>query len=179
MHLNEGYKMKINLIAQLKKNKEFFDGFIEGDEKILYGGKSLLFYAIGKHDLESRYAICNFLIDKGIDVTLLNTEHASALHSLLGQNEHDLNETIKLCKRLIGAGVDINVLDSKNRLAIQEIINMAYNDDELRPLYDLWFSQPNIDCTTKNFMGYSPLDIIKERPNRKVLYERLFQNAGK
>jgi len=168
--------MKINLIAQLKKKKEFFDNFVKGDEKIVYGGKSLLFYAIGNHDLESRYAICSFLVDEGIDVTSLNTEHASALHSLLAQNEHDLDETINLCKRFIGAGVDINILDCKNRLAIQEIINMAFNDDELMPLYDLWFSQPRIDCTTKNFMGYSPLDISKERPNRKVLYERLLQN---
>lgn len=114
---------------------------------------------------------------RNINENSLNTEHASALHSLLAQNEHDLNETISLCKRFIEAGADINVLDSKNRLAIQEIINMAYNDDELMPLYDLWISQPNIDCTTKNFMGYSPLDIIKKRPNRKVLYERLLQNT--
>ena len=30
--------MKINLIAQLKNKKEFFDNFVKGDEKIVYGG---------------------------------------------------------------------------------------------------------------------------------------------
>jgi len=165
--------MRINITAQLKDKDEFFKIYQEGDEKVLYNGKSLLHFALSNNDPSSRYEISVFLLDKGTEAKTLNEEHQSCLHALLGSHKHILTQTIELCRRLIEEGVDINILDDRKILALQWIINMTFSDDELEPLYDLWFSQPYVDCTTKNFRGYSPMDLAGKISNRAKLYERM------
>jgi len=169
--------MNIDLIAELKTSKEFFEEYKLEDEKKIYWGKSLIFYSVANTDLESRYTISNFLLDKGVDVTLITKDNDSVLHYLLDQREHDLNETINLCKKFIELGADINALDNKKVLALQRIINMGFADLELEPLYDIWFSQPNIDVTTKNFKGVAPIELVQKFPNRCALYERMKKYA--
>ncbi|MBC6310993.1 ankyrin repeat domain-containing protein [Listeria sp. FSL L7-1582] len=165
--------MNIDLVAKLKTKDEFDKVYKTGDELSLYKGKNLLYYSLTNKNLDSRYSISIFLIDKGIDISILNAENETTLHVLLAQVKHNLNQTVILCQKLIEMGVDINILDSQNRLALQYIVNMKHTDAELKPLYDLWFSQANIDLATKNKMGYSPLDLAKKLPFRTELVERM------
>jgi uncharacterized protein len=165
--------MDISLVAKLKKEKDFLAMYSEGDEKKMYKGKGLLFYSICNNDLDTRYKISNFLIDKESDVTGVNEENETLLHVLLSRANHKLDETIKLCARIIEGGADINVLDSKNRSASQYLINMKYDDEELEPLYNIWLSQPNININVRNDWGKTPIDIAKTMPYRKKLLERL------
>lgn len=163
--------MNVDLIAQLKTEKEFFEVYREGDEKKLYDGKSLLFYAIGNHNSNARYIISNFLLDKGVDALGFNEEHESVFHVLMSRDDHDISKTVALCERLIRLGVDINTLDKKNRSALQWMIQLEYSDEELMPLYQLWFSQPCTCCETKNAWGKAPMDFALSRPHRKQLVE--------
>lgn len=165
--------LNIDLIARMKLKEEFFKSFQEGDQFKKYNGRNLIFYSLGNTDLSSRYEISNFLIDNGVDVKCLNDEHESVLHVLLGQVKHDLEKTIILCKRFIDEGVDINTLDSKNRVAFQYILNMKYSDEQLKPLYDLWFSQSYVEITIPNFWGLTPIDLAKKLPYRKIILEKM------
>lgn len=165
--------MNIDLIAQLKPKEVFFENYHDGDELKKYNGESLIFYSLANTDLDSRYEISKFLINKNVDVTSSGKDNISPLHILLGQVKHNLAETIELCGDLIKRGSDINILDSRDRTAFQYIINMKFLDEELEPLYELWFSQPYVELTIPNAWGYTPIDLAKKLPHRKQLVKRM------
>lgn len=164
---------KINLIAMMKKKDDFFGAFIEGDQFKDYSGTSLVFWSLGNTSLDSRYCISNFLLDKGVNVKCVGEANESVLHVLLGQVKHDIEKTVMLCERFINKGVDINLLDSNQRVAFQWILNMKYTDEQLKPLYDLWFSQPYVELTIPNAWGYSPIDLARKLPFRKDILGRM------
>jgi hypothetical protein len=161
--------MNIDLIAKLKSYEFFASSYCKGDEQKKYSGISLLYYSLSNNNLEARYKISIFLLNKNIDVSSVNDLNETPLHILLGQVKHNLSETILLCKKLIERKVDINILDKRKRVAFQYVINMGYSDLELTPLYDLWFSQPKFDFLTNNFWNVSPFDLVRKLPFRKNL----------
>lgn len=169
--------MNIYLTANMKSAEEFYELY---DKKYLnetYDGNTLIIYGIGNTEPDDRYNITNFLLDEGADAKVIDIYGNTLLHILLGHVAHDLEKTIELCKRLIDLEVDINHKDNKNRLAIQWMINLKYTDEELMPLYDLWFSQSNVDINTKNDWGVSPLELAKKLPFRKKLVEKMLENS--
>ena len=165
--------MNIDLIAKLKSKEDFFAAYKEGDEKKEYMERSLIYFSLANHDLQARYEISIFLLNKNIDLTTYIRDKYTPLHVLLGQRQHNLQQTIELCKVLINRGVNINVLDRNNEPALLHIINMGFSDEELEPLYNFWFSQPYVDITTPNKWGYSVLDLAKKSDRRKKLVERM------
>ena len=46
--------------------------------------------------------------------------------------------------------VNINQLDEKERIPLQYLINLKYTDEELEPLYSIWFAQNSILVNHKN-----------------------------
>lgn len=175
--------MDIDLIAMMKEShEEFLENYKEGDEKKLYDGRSLLNYAVANNNPEARFKNANFLLDKGMDASVLNPEKESLLHiaaSQISNNNKTLPQTIEetaiLCKRLIEAGANINQLDKNNRTALQYIISSPLTDEKLLPLYDLWFSQPELLVDVKNKWGKSPLDMAKMLSYRKIALERMLK----
>ncbi len=165
--------MDICWIAQLKDKKAFYSNYQKGDSTKLFNGRSLVFFALANTNLETRYELVNFLLDEGADALSINADKETLLHILLSRTNHDLSATTNLCSRLIKSGVDINSIDNRNRLALQYLVNMKYTDDELEPLYEMWFAQPHICVNIKNDWGRSPLDIARLMPYRKKLVERL------
>ena len=165
--------MNIDLIAQMKTSMEFFEAYHDGDEKRLYQGKGLIFYALSNTNMNARYEISNFLLDKGADVTGITPNGSTALHVLLGHVKHDAKATVELCKRLIDCGADVGVLDKDNISIMQNIVNIGIHENELESLYDMLFAQPNLDFTSKNFRGFSPMDLAIKRGTRPKLIERM------
>lgn len=165
--------MDIDIIADTKNKDEFYKKYKKSYNKKLFYGKSLIFYSIMNSDLDTRYEISNFLLDEGVEVKIKDSNKNTVLHILLAQIDHDIDKTTKLCKRFLDLGVDINALDDENRLAFQWIINMKYTDEELKPLYDLWLSYNNVDFTTKNAWGYSPLDLVNKDSYRNIIANKI------
>ena len=50
---------------------------------------------------------------------------------------------------------------------------MKYTDEELEPLYQIWFSQNNVLVNHKNAWGKTPLEIAEQMPYRAGLLERM------
>ena len=167
--------MNIDLIAKMKKtSSEFFNAYKEGDEKKDYSGRSLIFYSLSNHDLATRYEISSFLLDKGVDVTGISPDEGSTvLHVLLNQRDHNLGETVELCRRLIELGADVSVLDERKISIMQDVVNIPIHENDLGPLYDVLFAQPNLDFTSKNFRGFSPMDLAIKAGFRPKLIERM------
>ena len=91
----------------------------------------------------------------------------------VARTNHNIKQTAELCQRLIKNGVDINQLDKKDRLPLQYVVNMKYTDEELEPLYQIWFSQNNVLVNHKNAWGKTPLEIAEKMPYRASLLERM------
>ena len=162
--------MNIDLIAELKTSKEFFELYKPEDLKKLFYNRSLIFYSVINHDLNSKYEISNFLLNEGVDALGTDSDGYTVLHLLLANSPHDFQKTADLCKRFIDLGVDVNVLAKDKTLAFFWIIlDDRYNDEELMPLYKLFFAQPNFDLHTKGKWGLSLLDIATQNPCRKTL----------
>ena len=82
--------MDISLVAKMKKYDEFISCYNEGDEKKVYKGKSLLFYSLSNNDTESRYLITDFLLNKGVEVNVINECGENLLHILLSRTKHNI-----------------------------------------------------------------------------------------
>lgn len=76
-------------------------------------------------------------------------------------------------KKLIDKGVNINQLDEKERVPLQYLINLKYTDEELEPLYQIWFAQNSILVNHKNAWGKTPLEIAEQMSYRASLLERM------
>lgn len=165
--------MDVSLTAKLKNFSEFYSLYRNGDERELYQGKSLLFHAISNNDPDSRYEISTFLLKKGVDARETNDSNETLLHILLSRVHHNLDQTVILCRELMVRGADVHQLDNKGRSAFQYILNTKYTDDELEPLYDLWFSQEGLRFDTPNAWGKTLLQLARMLPFRETLVERM------
>ena len=56
-------------------------------------------------------------------------------------------------KKLIDKGVNINQLDEKERVPLQYLINLKHTDEELEPLYQIWFAQNHWKLLSKCRIG--------------------------
>ena len=56
---------------------------------------------------------------------------------------------------------------------LQYIINLKYTDEELEPLYEIWFAKNNVVMDHKNAWGKTPLEIAEIIPYRTKLSERM------
>lgn len=165
--------MKIDLTANMKSMSELANELRPEDVTKVFGGKSLLFYSVSNVSLADRYEISNFLLDRGVDAASVSPDGYGVLHVLLNQVRHDVSATAHLSGRILAAGADINLPDAKQRLPIQGIIGMKATDDDLAPLLDLWFSHDDLDLTTKNAWGLSPLDLANRVPYRAAVVARM------
>ena len=93
--------MDISMSARLKSYEEFIAIFKEGDEKLTYNGKSLLFYSLSNNDTRNRYLISMFLLEKGMRTDEINECGETLLHVLLSRTKHDLVQTEEICKIII------------------------------------------------------------------------------
>lgn len=76
-------------------------------------------------------------------------------------------------RALIDKGVNINHLDEKERVPLQYLINLKYTDEELEPLYQIWFTQDRVLVNHKNAWGKTPLEIVEQMPYRENILERM------
>lgn len=150
----------------------FLEQYRPGDERRLFYGRGLLYYALANPDLDARYRISHFLLDNGAGVQPVEREYDGPFHYLLRQKYHDIPRTKMLCEELLRHGADPNQAGARNLLPIECMIQMQYSETELTPLYELWLSIPDLELNLRTFGGRRPIDLAREC-GRKILAERL------
>ena len=165
--------MQIDLIAMMKSSDEFMSTYSDGDESRLFDGRSLLMCALANPSPPDRFVMASHLLDRGADATVISPDGNGTLHVLLGQVRQDIDQTAVLSSRLLAGGADINLPDPNRVRPIQEILAMKKSDDELAPLYDLWFARPGLELREKNAWGLSPLDLARKVPFRASAVTRM------
>lgn len=165
--------MNISQIASLRPAEEFFANYAPSELGRLDDGVSLLFQALRNTNPASRYEVANFLLDQGCPLGGRGNGGATVLHVLFGQVKHDIASDTALGRRLIERGADINALDDRRRLPFLEVLAMKFSDDDLKPIYDLWFEQAVPDFTTASVDGLSPLGAAKKIPYRATILARM------
>ncbi|WDG16888.1 hypothetical protein [Microbacterium sp. Clip185] len=166
--------MDLFLTARMKPASTFFAGYSAALARRLDDrGCSLLLYALGNTDLPSRYEISNALLDDDCPLGGPGSGGATVLHVLFAQVKHDIDEDTSLARRLIQRGADVNAPDLDGRLPFLDVLNLKFTDEQLTPLYDLWFEQPRLDFTTISRYGVNALDLAARLPYRGSILERM------
>lgn len=150
----------------------FLNQYHAGDEKKRFYGRGLLYYALANPDLNARYRISHFLLEHGAEVLPLEKEFDGPFHYLFRQKYHDIPRTKTLCEDLLRHGADPNQAGTRNLLPVDDMIRMQYSEKELKPLYDLWLSLPDLELNLRTFGGRRPIDLAREY-GRKELAGRL------
>ncbi|BDF68808.1 hypothetical protein CE91St43_27800 [Oscillospiraceae bacterium] len=164
--------MRIDMIAMLKTKEEFFMAYKPCFRDMLFDEESLLIYGL-RNTHHDAYEITNFLLDEGLSPKVKTKDGQTTLHLLFGRCDHDLEATIALTKRLLEGGADVNALDRNNESALVWLIHMGYTDEELTPLYDLWFQYPQKCLSTKSAWNITPIELAEKVPYRAKLLNRL------
>lgn len=166
--------MDVFLTARMKSAADFYAVYQPSDAHRLDDqGRSLLIMSLGNTDLPSRYELSNFLLEQKCPLGGPGNGGATVLHVLFGQVKHDITQDALLARRLIEHGADVNRRDDNDRLPFLEVLNMKYTDDDLAPIYDLWFEQPVLDFTTTSRHGVSPIDFASKLPYRASILARM------
>lgn len=169
---------ELGLIAELKSTAEFIAAVEEQGADVTVrrdNGQSLLMSSLSNGDLDSRYASTSWLLDRGAQLGDADSEGATELHVLFGHPKHRVEEDVRLARRLIELGADVNAVSSRAGLVFCEVLWMKLTDDDLAPVYDLWFEQPGpLDFTTPAAQnGREPLGMARALPYRASILERM------
>jgi len=166
--------MDVSTSARMKKSPEpFFATYKPGDEQRRFYGRSLLMCAIANTDMNTRYTIADFLIERDALIGPPGSEGHTPLHVLFSHAHRNVARDLTIARWLIDNGVDINATDRRGTVAMCELITGGMSDQELAPLYDLMLAQPDLDLTIANAVGRTPIDIADRLPHRTVITDRM------
>lgn len=156
-----------------------FDEFMElyqvGDEKRVRWGKSLFIEAISNNDPAQRYPMCEFLLDRDCVLDAGTKDGTNPFHVLLAQHKRDIPQDVALCRRLIERGAPIGQPDSHGCIPLVQLIStQEYSDEELAPLYDLYFEaeHPGFDVELRGSHD-TVYDVARRWPHRQALADRI------
>lgn len=126
-------------------------------------GQTVLGAALRNGDLAARYAIANRLLDEGADPAHVTRDGVNSLHVALGPVGKDLQRLIPLVQRLLDGGADPNQVARKFGTPLQMVTGFyATPEEELRPLYDLFFSRDDLDLLKVGAFKQSTLSLARK-----------------
>lgn len=165
----------LDLIARMRPTSEFVAAAAGVDVTVPGAdGKSLLMWALGNVELSDRYDTTEWLLDRGCPLGAANSEGYTELHVLFGHVKHDIARDVSIAKRLIALGADVNAVSARGGLVFCEVLRITLADEELRPIYDLWFAQPGrLDFETPSSRGATPLGYARAVPYRASVLQRM------
>jgi len=144
-------------------------------------GDSLVMIAVGNSAPENRFAIANYLIDDGADVTWTDPRGKySVLHVLVAQMVPKMSIATSDCDllvRLMDEGADVNQVATKWGTVIQCLHAKTMNllsEEALVPVYDVVFARPDLDLFKTGSFGQSSYRTVwLWRDECPVLWERV------
>ena len=88
----------------------------------LYGGSSLVMWALGNNSMEDRYAMVDFLLEQGAVPGPPNPYGDGPLHVLFSRVDWDSARDARIAERLIEMGADINLRNDKGMVPLKELL---------------------------------------------------------
>ncbi len=150
----------------------FFSLFRPGDaQKVDARGCGLLLQALANKDLPSRYSLGHFLLDGAHPSRQVSAEQpfftSSSVRSPTTSRRRAHRTTSDRCRRRYQRA------DENGRVPFLEVLNMKYSDEDLNPIYDLWFEREDADFTSVSVHGVSPISFAKKLPFRDSVVDRM------
>lgn len=138
---------------------------------------------MGNTDPGARLAIAARLVDDGAHASAAQPSGVNALHILFGARSHDFAGEAELARRLLAGGANINGIAEKFGTPLQALArNFAFSDDDYAPLYDVVFSQPDLDLTSPQGNRKSVIEVLRlmaaQRPGLLERAEEYLRQHG-
>lgn len=159
---------EIDWIAKWSTFEKFRRCFKEGDEKINFHGRSLIYYALSNPQPKERYEISRFLLKRQCSIRHGNSSFDGPFHYLYRQKRHNLEQTIELSRMLILNGADINKPGDRNYLPLAVFFTIGVSEKELLPFMNFWFEQKELNLVLKTHEGYSLYDIAIKNGKKEI-----------
>ena len=142
----------LRLLAKRSTLKEFLEevrarGPVDWSDPLWAGTLS---GAIANKSPEDRVAIANFVLDQGVDPSVVDDgDRTNILHELFvgGERGHDFELEAPLLERLLDGGADINLRSPRFGVPLEALSSMGASDEKLQPFYDVVFARPDIDMS--------------------------------
>ena len=120
--------------------KGTYEEFLEVFDPEVNDPTDMLFNGLTNKDPATRAAICNDMLDRGADATVVdygqNTLTLLLSHDELGDGDP------ALVQRLVDAGADVNFRESHGDTPIKLAVKIgAESDEQRRPIYEALFSK--------------------------------------
>jgi len=161
--------------AKYMKSEEFFAQHPElseqSDRKLL---TDVLFKALANKDIPSRAVLAEKLLAWGADVTAVHEERVNVVHVFASRVKDPALEA-PLLRRLLEAGADPNLQSGRYGTPLEEFMyKPRLDEDDLAPVYDVWFAHPGLDFSMVDRNGRDLLDKVRRvRGSSPKLVERV------
>lgn len=127
----------------------------------LYGGKSLVMWALGNNSMEDRYAMVDFLLEQGAVPGPPNPYGDGPLHVLFSRVDWDSASDARIAERLIEMGADINLRNDKGMVPLKELLLRKGTRAQMAPLYRPFLLAPDLDVTTPDRGGHDLVEAAR------------------
>ena len=120
----------------------------------------LLKNSMRNRDVSSRIALANLLIDSGADAAVIGSEGENVLH-IFASRLRDPELEVPLLERLLRSGADPNQQSPRYGMPLDEFMrNNRFTEDDLAPIYSVWFAHPDLDFFKEDRFGDSLWDRV-------------------
>ena len=127
----------------------------------LYGGSSLVMWALGNNSMEDRYAMVDFLLEQGVVPGPPNPYGDGPLHVLFSRVDWDSARDARIAERLIEMGADINLRNDKGMVPLKELLLRKGTRAQMAPLYRPFLLAPDLDVTTPDRGGHDLVEAAR------------------
>jgi hypothetical protein len=130
----------------------------ESDSKLL---SEILLKSLQNRDIPSRSILAKQLISWGADPSFIGSDEVNSVHVFVSRIEEPAVEA-PLLQYLFDHGSDPNQYSPRYGTPLESLMyDPKFLEDELAPIYDIWFTCPNLEFFVPDRKGHDLFDKIR------------------